>query len=91
MDEGQLRSLTELLLDELGTDRAHLDVHRSSSARDRIADPPDPPQFVLSGHVAASNRDRRIPRRSRSMTAMSAGRSGLPLSAALLAARRTLS
>jgi hypothetical protein len=40
-DEGRLRSLAELLLDELGSDGPQLDVHKSSAALDRIADRPD--------------------------------------------------
>jgi hypothetical protein len=40
-DEEQLRGLTELLVDELGSDGPQLAVHKSSGARDRIADPRD--------------------------------------------------
>jgi hypothetical protein len=40
-DDEQLRSLRELLVDESGTDGTALLLHKSSSGRDRIADPPD--------------------------------------------------
>jgi hypothetical protein len=42
------QKLTVQVIDELRSDGAHLDVHKSSAARDRIADRPDTRRSSIS-------------------------------------------